>query len=101
MWTKNLQSSFVRRYERSRTQEPSSSRIDLGVDFHELTARTTWPIFFHETLTAIREFLATNGVPVSFQEIYVGLEGHIKRSWSRSVVPSSTDYVWVRRTAPR
>jgi indoleacetamide hydrolase len=37
----------------------------LGVDFHDLTARTTWPIFFHERLTAIREFLAANEVPVS------------------------------------
>ena len=34
--------------------------IDLGVD---LTARTTWPIFFHETLTAVREFLAATKCP--------------------------------------
>ena len=37
--------------------------IDLGVDFHDLTARTTWPIFFHETLTAVREFLAATKCP--------------------------------------
>jgi indoleacetamide hydrolase len=67
--------------------------IDLGVDFLGLAARTTWPIFFHETLTAIREFLAANEVPVSFEEIHAALGEHIKRSWSRSVVPSSTDYV--------
>jgi indoleacetamide hydrolase len=67
--------------------------IDLGVDFLALRARTTWPIFFHETLPVIRDFLAANEVPVSFEEIHAGLGEHIKRSWSRSVLPSSTDYV--------
>ncbi len=67
--------------------------IDLGGDFPALAARTTWPIFFHETLPAVREFLAANEVPVSFEEIYAGLGEHIKPSWSRSVVSSSTDYV--------
>ena len=32
-------------------------------------------------------------MPVSFEQIYAGLGEHIKRSWSRSVVPSSADYV--------
>jgi mandelamide amidase len=67
--------------------------IDLGGDFHALSARTTWPIFFHETLPAVREFLAANDVPVSFEQIYAGLGEHIKHSWSRSVMPSSADYV--------
>ncbi len=67
--------------------------IDLGGDFLALTARTTWPIFFHETLPAVREFLAANEVPVSFEQIYAGLGEHITLSWSRSVVPSSADYV--------
>jgi indoleacetamide hydrolase len=67
--------------------------IDLGADFHTLTARTTWPIFFHETLPAVREFLAANDVPVSFEQIYAALGEHIKHSWSRSVMPSSADYV--------
>ena len=61
--------------------------IDLGKDFLALTARTTWPIFFHETLPAVREFLAANEVPVSFEQIYAGLGEHIKDSWSRFVVP--------------
>ena len=67
--------------------------IDLGGDFHALSARTTWPIFFHETLPAVRDFLAANEVPVPFEQIYAGLGEHIKNSWSRSVVPSSADYV--------
>ena len=67
--------------------------IDLGEDFVSLTARTTWPIFFHETLPGVREFLALNEVPVSFEQIYAGLGEHIKQGWSRYVVPSSAEYV--------
>ena len=67
--------------------------IDLGEDFVSLAARTTWPIFFHETLPGVREFLALNEVPVSFEQIYAGLGEHIKQGWSRYVVPSSGEYV--------
>ncbi|BDG05045.1 amidase family protein [Anaeromyxobacter oryzae] len=67
--------------------------VDLGGDFLALTARTTWPIFFHETMPAVREFLASNDVPVSFEQIHAGLGEHINASWSRAVVPSGADYV--------
>lgn len=67
--------------------------VDLGADFLALTARTTWPIFFHETLPAVREFLAANEVPVSFDEIHAGLGERIKAGWSRFVVPSGAGYV--------
>lgn len=67
--------------------------IDLGGDFLALANRTTWPIFFHETMPAVREFLAANEVPVSFEQIYAGLGEHIKDTWSRSVVPSGAGYV--------
>ncbi len=80
--------------------------VDLGADFHTLSARTTWPIFFHETLPAVREFLAANEVPVSFEQIYTGLGEHIKDSWSRSVLPWSAEYVsdetyWTARNTDR
>jgi mandelamide amidase len=67
--------------------------VDLGGDFLALTDRSTWPIFFHETMPAVREFLAANEVPVSFEQIYAGLGEHIKGSWSRFVVPSGAGYV--------
>jgi indoleacetamide hydrolase len=67
--------------------------IDLGGDFLALSARTTWPIFFHEPLLAVREFLAVNEVPVSFAQIYAGLGEQIKKLWLRSVVPSGASYV--------
>lgn len=67
--------------------------VDLGGDFLVLAARTTWPIFFHETLRAVQDFLAANEVPVSFEHIYAGLGEHIKDGWSRFVVPSGPDYI--------
>ena len=67
--------------------------VDLGGDFLALAARTTWPIFFRETLAAVREFLAANEVPVSFEQIYAGLGEYIKDGWSRFVVRSGADYV--------
>ncbi len=67
--------------------------VDLGGDFLALTDRTTWPIFFHETMSAVRKFLAANEVPVSLEQIHAGLGEHIKASWSRFVVPSGAGYV--------
>jgi mandelamide amidase len=66
--------------------------IDFGEDFLALTARTTWPIFFHETLPTIRKFLAVNEVPASFEQIFTGLGAHVKDSWSRFVVPWGEGY---------
>ena len=54
--------------------------IDLGEDFLALANHTTWPIFFHETMPAVREFLAANEAPVSFEQIYAGLGEHIKEA---------------------
>jgi mandelamide amidase len=54
---------------------------DLGGDFLALANRITWPIFFHDTMPAIREFLAINGVPVSFEEIFSALGAHIQEGW--------------------
>jgi mandelamide amidase len=67
--------------------------IDLGEDFLDLTERTSWAIFFHETMPTIREFLAANEVPVSFERIHAALGEQVKRTWSHFVVPSGTGYV--------
>ncbi|HET9477208.1 MAG TPA: amidase family protein [Dehalococcoidia bacterium] len=67
--------------------------VDLGGDFLALTARTTWPIFFHETMPAVREFLAANEVPASFEQIYAGLGEHIRAAWSHAVVSSGPGYI--------
>ena len=66
--------------------------IDFGADFHALAARTTWPIFFHETLPAVRDFLAANEVPASFEQIHAGLGEPVLASWSRAVVPAGPGY---------
>jgi mandelamide amidase len=67
--------------------------VDLGEDWLALTASTTWPIFFRETLPAVRQFLADSESPASFEQLYAGLGEHIKRIWSASVVPWSADRV--------
>ena len=67
--------------------------VDLGDDFLTLSDRTTWPIFFRETMHAVREFLDANEVPVSFEQIHAGLGERIKSSWSRFVMPSGAGYV--------
>jgi mandelamide amidase len=67
--------------------------VDLGGDFVALANRITWPIFFHDTMSAIREFLAVNHIPVSVEEIAAGLGEHIHETWLRSVVPFGPDHI--------
>jgi indoleacetamide hydrolase len=67
--------------------------VDLGADFHSLSAQTTWPLFFHETLPTLRDFLAASHVPISVERIHAALGEHVKRTWTRSVIPSSAGYV--------
>jgi mandelamide amidase len=66
--------------------------IDLGADFSALAERSTWPIFFHETMPAVREFVERNGVPATFEQIYEGLGSHIKGRWSKLVIPGAPAY---------
>lgn len=67
--------------------------IDLGSDFNELTDHVAWPIFFHETMPAVREFVAENGIPVSFEQIYEGLGKSFKGAWTQFVVPGAPNFV--------
>jgi len=66
--------------------------VDLGADYLALTDRVTWPIFFHETMPAVREFLAAYDVPTSFEDIYAGLGDEIRARWVRAVLPTSAGY---------
>jgi mandelamide amidase len=67
--------------------------VDLGSDFFDLANRITWPIFFHDTMPSVREFIANHDIPISFEEIFAGLGKEIRASWSRSVMPSGTGYI--------
>jgi mandelamide amidase len=58
-----------------------------------LANRTTWPIFFHDTMPAVRDFLAASEVPATFEQIYEGLGERIKSSWTRAVLPSGPGYI--------
>jgi mandelamide amidase len=67
--------------------------VDLGADFNALAEQVTWPIFFHETLPAIRAFVAAHGVPASFEQIHEGLGPHFKGAWSGYVAPGAAGFV--------
>lgn len=67
--------------------------IDLGSDFNALTDQVAWPIFFHETMPAVREFVAQNGIPASFEQIYEGLGESFKGAWTQFVVPGAPNFI--------
>jgi indoleacetamide hydrolase len=66
--------------------------VDLGADFAGLVARVNWTIFFHETQPEVTAFLRDNRVPVTFEQIYDGLEPHIKNNWTQRVLPTGANY---------
>src|SRR4030095_13780981 len=63
--------------------------VDLGADFRGLVERSTWPVFFHETMPTVREFIERDGIPATFEQIYEGLGAHIKGRWSQFVVAAA------------
>ncbi|WP_326835318.1 amidase family protein [Amycolatopsis rhabdoformis] len=67
--------------------------VELGEDFFELAESATWPIFFHETLPSVREFLRLNDIPVTFEQIAAGLGEHVKARWDKLVVPGAPNAV--------
>jgi Asp-tRNA(Asn)/Glu-tRNA(Gln) amidotransferase A subunit family amidase len=75
--------------------------IDLGVDFHDLTARTTWPIFFHETLTAIREFLSPTKCPFHLRESMRGSGSTLNVAGHARLCVRAPTTSRMRSTAPR
>lgn len=67
--------------------------IDLGDDFMSLTMDANWPIFWHETIPHVTEYLDACEAPVTFQQIVDGLGDNVKRLWSHAVLPGSPNYV--------
>jgi indoleacetamide hydrolase len=69
------------------------AEIDLGEDFSSIAERSTWNIFFHETMQTIPEFLRRNDFPISFDELYNALKPELKEVWSHAVLPSGPGYI--------
>lgn len=67
--------------------------VDLGDDFLAIAERSTWSIFFHETMEAVSEFLRHNRVPTSFEAILDGLKPRLKETWTHVVVPGGAAYI--------
>jgi Asp-tRNA(Asn)/Glu-tRNA(Gln) amidotransferase A subunit family amidase len=61
--------------------------VDLGDDFGALTQTATWSIFFHETMSAISEFLRRYDIPTTFQAIYDGIKPELRQAWGHMVLP--------------
>jgi len=87
-----VDSAFREALRKLRDAGATIVEVDLGEDFMALANRSTWPIFFHETMSAVQRFLVANDVPATFEQIYEGLGEQIKAGWSRAVVPSGPGY---------
>src|SRR5262249_5375675 len=67
--------------------------VDLGDDFMSLTMEANWPIFWHETIPHVTEYLEASKAPVTFLHIVEGLGDNVKRLWGHAVLPNSPNYV--------
>jgi indoleacetamide hydrolase len=88
-----VEARFQETLQRLRDAGAETIEVDLGEDFFSIAQRSTWNIFFHETLPDISEFLRLQDVPVSFDEIYNQLGPGIKESWRDSVLPDGPDSI--------
>ncbi|MDH4566328.1 amidase [Pseudomonas sp. BN414] len=67
--------------------------VDLGEDFLILTERSTWGVFFHETMDSVAGFLRKNRMPSSFEDIYQELKSGLKETWGHLVLPSGAGFI--------
>jgi Asp-tRNA(Asn)/Glu-tRNA(Gln) amidotransferase A subunit family amidase len=61
--------------------------VDLGDDFGALIQTATWSIFFHETMSAISEFLRRYEIPTTFEAIYDSIKPELRQAWGHMVLP--------------
>ena len=66
--------------------------VDLGTDFGPMVEEANWALFFHDTQPDVTAFLRDQNVPITFEEIYEGLEPHIKARWQRFVLATGAGY---------
>jgi len=66
--------------------------VDLGTDFGPMVEEANWALFFHDTQPDVTAFLRDQKIPLTFEEIYDGLESHIKTRWQRFVLTTGAGY---------
>jgi mandelamide amidase len=66
--------------------------VDLGTDFGSMVEEANWALFFHDTQPDVTAFLRDQKIPLTFEEIYDGLEPHIKTRWQRFVLTTGAGY---------
>lgn len=79
---------FKETVQRLRDAGAEIVEVNLGEDFTALAERTTWNIFFHDTMEAISAFLQDNGIPTSFDEIHHHVKAQLKEVWQHAVRPN-------------
>ena len=67
--------------------------LDLGEDFVKLAERANWPVFFHDTMQHVTEYLKEIGAPVTFTNIFEGLGSNLKNLWRDGVISGGCDSV--------
>jgi indoleacetamide hydrolase len=88
-----VEAHFNDTLQRLRDARAAITEIDLGKDFSSIADRSTWNIFFHETMPMISEFLRRYDFPVSFDEIYNGLGPDVKELWHHSVLDTGQGFI--------
>ncbi len=67
--------------------------VDLGDDFVPITRSATWAIFAHETMGAVKRFLADHRIPLTFDEVLRHLSPFLRGAWEHIVLPTGAGYV--------
>jgi mandelamide amidase len=88
----DVEGTFKLTLEKLKASGAQLVEIDLGDDFMPLALQANWPIFWHETMPHIEEYLKESNVPATFQQIYEELGEGVKAYWSHGVFPDSPNY---------
>jgi len=78
---------------RLRSEGAEVVEVDLGDDFVAITRSATWGIFAHETMGAVKRFLADHKIPLTFDEVLGHLSPFLRGAWEHIVLPTGAGYV--------
>jgi mandelamide amidase len=88
-----VQLRFEQHVQALRSEGAEVLEIDLGSDFVSITRSATWGIFAHETMGAVKRFLADHKIPLTFDEVLGHLSPFLRGTWEHIVLPTGAGYV--------
>jgi indoleacetamide hydrolase len=89
----DVERAFMSSIEKLKEAGAEVIEIDLGDDFIALVEKANWPIFWHQVMPHVTDYLRENNAPATFEEVYEGLGDNVKPWWTAGVLPSGSDYV--------